>query len=813
MTRPTGLSSTEAARRLTEHGPNEIRRAPGVSPLRILARQFAGTMSWLLLAATLVSALVGEYLDAIAIVVIVVINASVGFVQEYRAEHAVEALGALTAPHARVIRDGRAIQISAREVVPGDVLVLEAGDLVAADARLLDAHTLEINEASLTGESMPVSKGLTPSRPDAPLAERNDRVFMGTSVSRGTGLAEVDAIGMMTEFGHIASLLERAEVEPTPLQRHLDEVGRMLLWLALVAVALVAAIGLARGDPWLNVLLLAVSLAVAVVPEGLVVFVTVGLAIGVQRMAARNVLVRQLPAVETLGVTTTICTDKTGTLTLGSMSVRELWGPDFDALLDAAAACSDAELDASERKGSGDPTEIAILVAAAQRGIRREVIEGQRPRVSVEPFDAETKRMVIRRADGWTYVKGAPEVVLPSCTDADDRAVEATHALADRGLRVLAVAAGPSNAETLGLRGLIGLADPPRPEAIEAVIAARRAGIRTVMITGDHPTTAQAIAREMGIVSPGEDPSELVHARATPEDKLRIVRNWKGRGAVVAMTGDGVNDAPALREAHIGIAMGKTGTEVARQASAMILVDDNFASIVAAIREGRGIFANIRKTLIYLLSGNTAELVLVLGAAIGMLPMPLLPLQILWINLVTDGLPALALTTDPPMPDVLDHPPRAASEPLLGAHQWLAIASIGLLEAGIALAAYAWTLRVSDLTHARSMAFSVLVFAEVLRAFAARSPTRAFWQVSTFSNPRLLGVVLLSVGAQIAVHHIPFAQRLFEIGEISLRDCLIGVALGMIPLTVSELYKLIVQALHARPKLGRGRRSANGGSR
>jgi Ca2+-transporting ATPase len=789
MSRPDGLTRGEAAKRLLEDGPNEIRRARGPSPLRILARQFTGAMTWLLLFAILVSALLGEYLDASAIAVIVVLNAIVGFVQEFRAERAVQALDKLTAPHARVIREARTLDIAAREVVRGDVLVLEAGDLVAADARLVEAHALEVNEASLTGESIPVGKDLTPSGPDTPLAERRDSVFMGTAISRGTALAQVEAVGMATELGRIAVLLERTEIEPTPLQLRLDKVGHMLMGLALTVVALVAILGLVRGVSWTEVLLSSISLAVAAVPEGLAVFVTVALAIGVQRMAARNVLVRRLPAVETLGCATTICTDKTGTLTIGSMVVRRLWGPDDQALLDAAAACCDAELGDDERTGTGDPTEIAILVAAAERGIRRSTIENQRPRVRVEPFDSETKRMIVVRGDGQTYVKGAPEAVFELCTEVEAEAREATRELAAQGLRVLAVASGPDEGG-LSLRGLIGLADPPRPSAIAAIADARRAGIRTVMITGDHPVTARAIAEEMGILRPGESAEELVHARATPEDKIRIVREAKARGEVVAMTGDGVNDAPALREAHIGIAMGKTGTEVARQASAMILTDDDFASIIAAIREGRGIFDNIRKTLVYLLSGNIAELALVFGAAMAMLPMPLLPLQILWINLVTDGFPALALTMDPTADDVLDSPPRPAHEPILGRRQWLAIAVVGLIEAGLVLSVYAWALRARDLEHARSMAFSVLVFSEVFRALGARSPTRMLWQLGPLGNPRLLVVILLSITIQIAIHHIPFTQRLFDIGEISVSDCILGVGLGLIPLAFSELYKL-----------------------
>jgi Ca2+-transporting ATPase len=793
VTRPRGLSTEEAARRLAQDGPNQIRRSRRVSPWRILARQFTGAMTWLLVAAAAISLSLGESIDAAVIAGIVVLNGIVGFFQEYRAERAVEALYSLTAPHARVIRDDQTIAIAALEVVRGDVLVLEAGDLVAADARLLEAHSLQANEASLTGESLPVDKDPSPTGPDTPLAERSDRVFMGTVVTRGTGLAEVEATGMHTEFGKIAGMLEQAQDEPTPLQRQLDRVGRMLLVLGVAVVVLVGVLGVVRGDPWREVLLSAISLAVAAVPEGLAVLVTVALAIGVRRMAAKHVLVRRLTAVETLGSATTICTDKTGTLTLGKMVARELWGPDPKRLLDAAAACSDAELDASEREGTGDPTEIAILVAAAEQGIRRADIERERPRVSVEPFDAETKRMIVRRADGRTYVKGAPEVVLPMC-EPNEQAVAATRDLAARGLRMLAIAAGPSDAPRLEFMGVVGLADPPRPEAIAALAAARRAGIRTIMITGDHPVTAHAIAREIGLLQPGDDPNEVVRARVTSSDKLEIVRELARRGEIVAMTGDGVNDAPALREAHIGIAMGKTGTDATREAAAMVLADDDFASIIAAIREGRGIFDNIRKTLVYLLTGNSAELLLVFAAAASMLPLPLLPLQILWINLITDSLPAVALAMEPAESDVLDRPPRPPREPILGGRQWLRIGVTGLLEAATALFVFVWYLDRGDLVQARSMAFSTLVFCELLRAFAARSFTKTFWQIGLSTNVRLIVVVLLSIAVQLAILRIPFTQRIFAIGGLGLHELLLCLALGLIPVTVLELYKRIRQA-------------------
>ena len=786
-----GLSAAEARRRLESVGANEIQHGVRASRLRMLIAQFASPLIWLLLAAAIVSGVLGEIADAIAIAVIVVVNAVVGFFQEQRAENALEALRTLTAPRARVRRDGRQAVIPAAEVVPGDLLLLEAGDVVAADAHLLEANRLSTNEAPLTGESAPVEKDAKPAPGDVPLAERHDSIFLATSVATGTGVAEVTATGMATELGKVANLLATAEESTTPLQRRLASVSRALLLICLGIVTVTALVGLLRGRALLEVFMSGVALAVAAVPEGLPAIVTIALAIGVQRMSQRDVLIRRLPAVETLGSATVICTDKTGTLTTGVMTVRELWGGDHHALLAAAAACCDAELGDDRRSGTGDPTEIALLAAAAERGIDRAAIERERPRRQVNPFDSERKRMSIARADGVLYVKGAPEMLLPLCATGTAGAAEANREMAERGLRVLGVAVGTGVEERdLRFLGLAAIADPPRSEAIAAVAAARAAGIRTVMITGDHPVTANAIARELGILRDGENAAERVHARATPEQKLAIVRDWKTRGAVVAMTGDGVNDAPALREAHIGIAMGRTGTEVTREASDMVLADDNFASIVAAVREGRGIFDNIRKTLVYLLTGNAAELAVMLIAAIIGLPLPLLPLQLLWINLVTDGLPALALVMDPPDPDALRRPPRSPAEPMLGRREWIGIVATGALEAGLVLGVFVWTLRHEDLGAARAVAFDTLVISELLRAFAARSPTRVFAQVGVFTNLRLVAVVLLSVVFQIGLHEVPGLTRLFQLPNLPLIDRVLPLVLGLVPVSVLELRKL-----------------------
>jgi P-type Ca2+ transporter type 2C len=792
--RPTaslGLTSDEAARRRAAYGRNEIQREEATPAWAILARQFKSPIIWLLFGACVLSAALRVAADAIAIGAIVVVNAFVGFFQEHRAERAVLALRSMTAPKARVVRDGRSELIAASEVVVGDLLLLEAGDIVAADAQIREAHLLTTNEAPLTGESAPVEKTAAKTADGVALAERVDRVFMGTTVANGTGSAQVLATGMSTELGKIAHLLTTAEKTATPLQERLARVSQLLLYICLGIVAVVDVAGRMRGHALMDVVLAAVSLAVAAVPEGLPAVVTIALAIGVQRMAARNVLVRKLPAVETLGCATVICTDKTGTLTTGVMTVRELWGPDHAKLLDTAAACCDAELSDDERNGIGDTTEVAILVAAAERDIRRASIERERPRVAVNPFDSDRKRMSIRRADGVLYVKGAVEILLARCVAGAEGAAEANAQMAERGLRVLGVATGQGAEEDeLQLVGLIGIADPPRTEVIEAIASARAAGIKTVMITGDHPTTARAIARELGLVRSGDSIEDFVHARATPEDKLRIVHAWKARGDVVAMTGDGVNDAPALREAHIGIAMGKTGTEVTREASDMVLADDNFASIIAAVREGRGIFDNIRKTLVYLLAGNASELLVMLVAAIVGLPLPLLPLHLLWVNLVTDGLPALALVMDPTDPDVLTRPPRRPHEPMLGRAEWTMIIVNALLQSIVTLGVFVWALRSRDLGEARNLAFSTLVFGEVLRSFAARSPTRLFWEVGVFTNVRLLVVAFASIAVQLAIHHVPLIQRTFQINPLSLTDCVLSIGLGLVPVSVLELTKL-----------------------
>jgi Ca2+-transporting ATPase len=793
-----GLTTAEAKRLAEVHGPNEIPRDRPTPAIRLFLDQLKSPMVVLLLAACALSAALGERPEAIAIAAIVLLNAIVGFVQEGRAERSVLALRALTAPRARVLRDGASVMLPAAEVVPGDVLVLEAGDVVAADAKLLRAHALSTNEAPLTGESAPVEKRHgAPVPDDAPLAERADRVFMGTAVSTGTAHAEVTAIGLGTELGRIADLLSTTPDTTTPLQRDLEGVTRTLILICLGVVAIVAALGLWQGVGWLEVLLTSVSLAVAAVPEGLPAVVTIALAVGVQRMAKRHVLVRKLPAVETLGSATVICTDKTGTLTTGRMKVREVWG-DAERAIFAAAACNDAELAAGG--ATGDPTEIALLEAAAEKGLHRADIERERPRVAEIPFDSDRRRMSVARADGVLYTKGALESLLPLARSAPDGIQAAAAAMAERGLRVLAIALGSGREERdLEVVGLVGIADPPRVEVISAIAEARGAGVGTVMITGDHPTTARAIARELELVPPGADPTDHVFARVTAADKVSIVRRLKERGHVVAMTGDGVNDAPAIREAHIGIAMGKTGSEVTREASDMVLVDENFGSIVQAIREGRAIYDNIRKTLVYLLGGNLAELITMFGAALLGLPLPLQPLQLLWTNLVTDGMPALALVTDPPEPDVLQRPPRPVGEAMLRPSEWQAVALMGAIEASVVISAYMYALDAYGEHHARGIAFSTLVFSELFRAFAARSPRRVLFELGAFTNPRLVGVVILSVALQFALPFVPVLNELFGLKGLSTTLMAETALAGLVPVSILEIAKLVRRLAYGVP--------------
>lgn len=847
MTDPErGLDPEQAERRLHETGPNELIEHRDTPAWKVLLRQFKSPLVGILLVAAIVAGVFGDTADAIAIAVIVSINATIGFVQEQRAAKAMANLRSLTAPRARVRRGGELLTIPAREVVVGDLLMLEAGDVVAADARVVLAHALTTNEAALTGESMPVDKRPEPAPQDAPLAERHDHVFMGTAVASGTGAAEVVAIGMGTEIGRIAKLLGEEHDDETPLQRRIDRVGKMLLLVCVVLVAVVAGLGFVHGMGATELLMSSISLAVAAVPEGLPAIITIALALGMQRMAAQRVLVRRLAAVETLGSVTVICTDKTGTLTTGVMSVRGLWSPSEggeQALLEAAAACCDAELTNHQSEGksegegekskagdSGDTTELAILRAARERGIERMAIERANPRVLEHPFSTKTRNMAVLRVDGRAYVKGAVEMLVararPDSALTPEAVLAEAELMAARGLRVLAVGVRPptldpstgapanwdpsGESRDLELIGLIGLADPPREVAREAITRCRSAGVQVVMITGDHPATAQAIARELGLIDDDTDAAEVakrVRARVTAEQKTMIVRELRQRGEVVAMSGDGVNDAPAIREADVGLAMGETATEVTREASDMVLVNDDLSSVLTAIREGRVIYENIRKTIVYLLGGNFSELGLMLVAAALGMPFPLLPLHLLWINLVTEPAPGLTLAVDKAEDDVLDQPPRDPKEPLLGKWQWALILGNAGLQTLLGFAVYYWMLEIegSSLETARSMAFATMVCAGLLRAFAFRSPRHLLWEVGPFSNPWLVGVILLSLGMQLGLYQLEFTRDLFSLAPLSWSELGIALGLGFVPVSLLELGKLGVRWVRrARASAARG---------
>ncbi|MEO8338564.1 MAG: cation-translocating P-type ATPase [Nitrospirota bacterium] len=875
-----GLSAQEAAQRLAADGPNELKEGERISALQILLAQFKSLIIWILIAAGVISGLLGQAVDAIAILVIVGLNAAIGFYQEFNAEKSIAALKKMTAPLAKVRREGEVTSIPASGIVAGDILALEAGDVVAADARLLAAASLKCIESALTGESEAVSKQpATLQQGDLPLGDRENMVFMGTSVAAGTGQAVVVATSMKTELGRIAGLIEDAGAEKgTPLQRRLDSFGRILVWVALGIVAMLFGLGLLRGIEPLELFMTSVALAVAAVPEGLPAVVTVALSLGVLRMARRRVLVRKLAAVETLGSTSVICTDKTGTLTVGEMTVRALYvadqfyevtgegyGPDGEVrfegkkaeaphlvpLLELATVllgCNNAHL--VEKDGAwntvGDPTEGALLAAGGKAGGDRKRIEKDLPKQHEIPFDSDRKRSAVirRKPDGKlrVFVNGAPGALLERCTSLytstgiralteQDREhiLAQTSAMAKKALRVLGSAwrdldnAAPANLTAdavereLVFIGLTGMYDPPRPEAKNTLATCRAAGIRVVMITGDHPDTAQAIARELGIASAasaaiaGVDldkmsddelrkraPKNAVYARVTAEHKLRIVRALKATGAVVAMTGDGVNDAPAIKGADIGIAMGKAGTEVTKQAADMIITDDDFATIVDAVEEGRSIYANIRKTLQYLLAGNTGELLFMTVCVTIGLPAPLLPIHLLWINLVTDGLPALCLATDPIDPDVMKRHPRPRSERITNRSFLRPMFLTGFLTAGVTFAVYFYVLRTGVPEAARTYAFTVLVFAELLRSFGARSESNPVWRISLLTNVNLLLVVAGSIGLQMWSQHNATLGSLLRTSPMPLADCLVLLAIGAIPLFVLEMVKVVRLARTAK---------------
>ena len=856
-----GLTSVEAARRLAEYGPNEVQALRRQSAWSLLQAQFKNVLIVLLLAATALSATLGHGVEAAAITVLVLFAVVLGFFQEHRAERAIESLQRMAAPAATVWRDGQETVVAASTVVPGDVLVLRAGDRIAGDARLLEAIALQTHEAALTGESAPVEKEVTPlDDPDLAVGDRTNMVFAGTTVTSGRGRALVVATGMKTELGQIARLLQTVVAAPTPLQLYLDRLGRLLSIAALVVVAAIVALGLLRGQPLIEMVVFGIALAVAVVPEALPAVVRISLALGVQRLARRRALMRRLTAVETLGSTSVICTDKTGTLTRDQMTARSLFvagrlldvsgagyephgeithagtrveraGP-LERLLQAAVLASHAQSVHNGIDGTwqvrGDPTEGALVVLAAKVGLGKAELDSRFPCVHELPFAPERKRMTTLHTtpDGVVaHAKGAPEVILASCTrewmaggpvslDAAGRTriLETAHQMAGDALRVLAVAtrddATPRNAEQgMTFLGLVGMIDPPRPEAKAAIQTCVRAGIRVVMITGDHPGTAQALARELGLLKTGrivtgaeldrmgearldEEVEQIeVYARVSPAHKLLVVTALQKRGHVVAMTGDGVNDAPALKKADIGIAMGITGTEVAREAAAMTLTDDNFATIVAAVEEGRVIFGNIKKYLVFLLSSNIGEILLMAGATLLGLPLPLTAVQILYVNLATDGLPALALAVDPPDPDLMSRRPRAARGGILTRPVIILMLIGGIWSAAVNLGLFAWALGSGrGAGHAMALTFVALVLIQFLKAYGFRSD-RLSVLIRPFANHWLNAAIIWELALLMAILYLPVLQKPFGTHGMSLREwaMVAGCALTILP--VLELGK------------------------
>jgi Ca2+-transporting ATPase len=897
-----GLSSSEATARLKQYGPNQLEERGGPSAISIFFSQFRDFIIWILIGAALVSGLLREWVDSLAIIAIVILNAVLGFIQEYRAEKSLVALKKLSSPTSKVIRDGQKGIVNSFELVPGDIIELEAGDSVPADSRIgWLTSNFTVQEASLTGESTPVAKTIFAlAEKDTPLADRANMVYMGTSITSGKAKAIVAETGMKTELGKIAGMVQEIERETTPLQRKLEQFGKWLVYLCFVLVGLVFLLEWLRGGKLDEIFLTAVSLAVAAIPEGLPAVVTIALALGVKRMVARNALIRKLPSVETLGCATVICSDKTGTLTKNEMTVQAIFTgnklfrvtgigyapkgefildgratsvadyPELNRTLEVGILCNSAVL--AEEKGSykivGDPTEGAILTAAAKAGLWKNKKEADFSFVDEIPFDSERKKMtIIRRGSKGiiAFLKGAPDVLLADCTKVEignsgkplddtqrQRILTVNNDLANQAMRVLAVAYRILDSsmqdykpeiieKDLVFVGLIAMIDPPREEVKQAMQECATAGIKTVMITGDHKNTAVAIARQLGffksdsLALSGEELDKLsdadlrkdvertpVYARVSPEHKLRIVRAWRARKEIVAMTGDGVNDAPALKEADIGVAMGITGTDVTKEVSDMVITDDNFASIVAAIEEGRGIYDNIQKFVHYLLSCNAGEIFVMLLASLLGMPLPLLPIQILWVNLVTDGLPALALGVDPVDKNIMRRRPRETDSPvvtrerlflILGQGFFIALCSlfafsfVYYLEGRISLFSALQTLISLDieriralftvpeeiqqqlLGRARTVGFIVLAFCQDFHSYNCRSQTESLFKLGVFSNRKLIGATTVSILLNMSAIYVPFFQNVLKTEPLSAIELLVVICSASMPLWAMEIFK------------------------
>jgi len=881
-----GLTGQEAEERLGKFGPNELTERPRPGFFALLWDQFNNYLVIILIIAALISLALGEYVDSVAIMFIVVLNAVVGVIQESKAEQALAALKKMSAPNAQVMRDGHQITIPGREIVGGDIVLLEAGNFVPADLRLVESINLKIEEASLTGESVPVEKkAAVVLDKEIPLGDRKNSAFMGTLITYGRGKGLVTGTGMNTQIGLIAEMIQSFEAEDTPLQKKLEHLGKVLGTACLAICALVFIYGLFRDTHLadamnsgflnyleaekkdiINLFMTAVSLAIAAVPEGLPAIVTICLALGMQRMIKHHALIRKLPAVETLGCATVVCSDKTGTLTQNQMTVVQAWAggkrfritgegyspsgeffvgtepfvphTDSDAtvLLQGALVCNDAKLEERcDEAGKpswqiiGDPTEGAMVVAAAKSGYRRDEMEKALPRIQEIPFDSDRKRMTTihshdggkAQASGFSYppvfafVKGAPDVILDLCghalesgqsvglTEEQRRAIlEQNRDMASNALRVLAVAyrplqevpavVSPETVEKdLIFIGLLGMIDPPRPEVVEAIKVASGAGLKSVMVTGDYKDTAEAIARDIGLLTPGGvvltgpeieklSDEELaakadkldVCCRVSPQHKTRIVDAFKARGHVVAMTGDGVNDAPALKRANIGVAMGITGTDVAKQTADMVLTDDNFASIVAAIEQGRIIYSNIRKFVYFLLACNVGEILIIFAAMLMGLPIPLRPVQLLWLNLVSDGAPALALGLEKGDPDIMKHPPRSPKEPIINRDMAIGIGVVGVVDAIAILTVFFLALQryPDQLVAAQTIAFVTLCSSELIRAFTARSEYHSVFSIGVFSNRWMVWAVAVSFLLVLAVVYVPFLRPFFDTVPLTAGD-------------------------------------------
>lgn len=862
QTSPEGLSSEQAQQRLEEYGPNELKEKKKKTPLMMFLDQFRDFMILALIGAAVISGFIGEISDTIAIIVIVLLNAIIGFIQEYRAEKAMSALKKMASPTATVLRNGAPTNISASEIVPGDIVMLEAGRIVPADMRLSEVFTLKIEEAALTGESVPVEKHTAPIHDETiPLGDRKNMAYKGTVVSYGRGKGIVTATAMDTELGRIAKMLQEEEEVKTPLQKRLALFGKKLAIAVLAICAIVFGIGLLRGEPVMLMLLTAISLAVAAIPEALPAVVTISLALGAKKMVNQNALIRKLPAVETLGSVTYICSDKTGTLTLNRMTVEEIFvvgevirmhdvrckiedktenetciinHAPFRLLMTALALNNDSRT-GSNGNAIGDPTEVALYNIAVEAGFLKSNLEKNYPRVAEIPFDSERKLMttfhrvsdaeIRRHGDAGinfhpliAFTKGAIDVLIDRADGVlisdgvkpidREALLRINERMSADGLRVLGIAMrewkslpdniSHENVETgLTIMGLAGMLDPPREEAREAVAMCKAAGIKPVMITGDHPLTATTIAKRLGILD--DDPKAIitgrelgklsleefeervehirVYARVAPEQKLKIVKALQDKGQFVAMTGDGVNDAPALKKADIGVAMGITGTDVAKEASHMILLDDNFATIVKALKEGRKIYDNIRKFIKYLLTTNSGEIWTLFLAPLVGLPISLLPIHILWINLMTDGLPALALSVEPAEGDVMKRPPRHPKESIFAHGLGLHAIWVGLLMAGIVLFVQAWSIKTQN-AHWQTMVFTVMCLTQLGHVLAIRSEKESLFKMGLFSNKALLGAVISSFVFQLATIYVPFLNPIFKTAALTLNELLFTLVLS-----------------------------------